>query len=116
MSNHIDVVALFFRASEESDIPTALDCFTEDGVWIDPDGKPYAGSDIEPYLRQQIDLLHQFNSKGVTVNYTPFVQEGNRVYVGASVNEADGTQIRRFVDVFEMRDGKIAVKDVFAKS
>lgn len=115
MSTNIDVVALFFRASEESQIETALSCFTDDGVWIDPTGKVYAGEEIEPYLKQQIDLLHEFHSKGVTVNYTPLVEEGDRVYIGATVNQADGTELRRFVDVFTMRDGKILIKDVFAK-
>ena len=111
----IDTVALFFKASEESEIETALSCFTDDGVWIDPNGKVYGGEDIEPYLKQQIELLHEFTGKGISVNYTPFVQEGDRVYVGATVNQADGTEVRRFVDVFVLRDGKIALKDVFAK-
>jgi ketosteroid isomerase-like protein len=115
MSTNIDVVTLFFRASEESRIETALDCFTEDGVWIDPAGKVYAGENIEPYLKQQIELLHDFHSSGISVNYTPMAEEGDRVYVGATVNQADGTELRRFVDVFTMRDGKILVKDVFAK-
>ncbi|MBS2966546.1 nuclear transport factor 2 family protein [Actinocrinis puniceicyclus] len=115
MSQEIDLVARFFSASENSQIEAALDCFAEGGVWIDPTGKVYAGAEIEPYLKQQIDLLHEFHSKGISVNYTPLTQEGDRVYIGATVNEADGTEIRRFVDVFVMRDGKIAIKDVFAK-
>lgn len=115
MSNDVELVTLFFRASEESEIETALGCFAEDGVWIDPTGKVYGGADIEPYLKQQIELLHEFHSKGVSVNYTPMVQQGDRVYVGATVNEADGTELRRFVDVFVIREGKIAIKDVFAK-
>src|SRR5437899_1003009 len=116
MSSNVDTVMLFIRASEESRIETALDCFADGGVWIDPAGKVYGGADIEPYLKQQIDLLHDFQGKGISVNYTTAVADGDRVYIGATVNESDGTEVRRFVDVFVMRDAKIITKDVFAKS
>jgi limonene-1,2-epoxide hydrolase len=115
MSSNIDTVLLFIRASEEEKIETALDTFTEDGVWVDPAGKVYGGADIEPYLKQQIELLHTFTAQGITVNYgTPIAHE-DRVYLPASVNQADGTEVRRFVDVFVLRDSKIVLKDVFAK-
>ncbi|WP_239396338.1 nuclear transport factor 2 family protein [Frankia sp. CiP3] len=115
MSSDIDVVTLFFRASENSEIETALGCFAPGGVWIDPTGKVHAEDTVESYLKEQIELLRSFESQGVSVNYTPMVQEGDRVYVGATVNQPDGTEIRRFVDVFTMQEGKILTKDVFAK-
>jgi uncharacterized protein len=111
-----DVVALFFKASEENEVDTAMDCFAEDGVWIDPDGKPYAGEEIRPYLIQQINVLYDFHKKGISVNYTPLAEIGDLVFIGATVNEADGTELRRFVDLFKVRDGKIVLKDVFAKA
>lgn len=115
MSSNIDTVMLFIRASEEERIETALDCFAQDGTWTDPTGKVYGGADIEPYLKQQIELLHTFTAQGITVNYGTPVAEGDRVYLSASVNQADGSEVRRFVDVFVLRDSKIVLKDVFAK-
>ncbi|MFC0041220.1 nuclear transport factor 2 family protein [Actinomadura rayongensis] len=113
------IVELFIEASEKSDLETALGLFADGGVWIDPAGKVYQGDAIEPYLVQQIDLLHQFNAQGVTVNYSEAVEavagDEDWVYLAATVNQADGTEIRRFVDVFKLRDGKIVVKDVFSK-
>jgi ketosteroid isomerase-like protein len=110
-----EVVELFFKASETNEVDTAMECFAEDGVWIDPEGKVYAGDDIRPYLVKQIALLDDFTSKGITVNYTGFSEAGEHVFIGATVNAADGTELKRFVDIFTMRDGKIVVKDVFGK-
>lgn len=113
------LVEEFIRASEASEVQTAIDLFAADGVWIDPDGKVYKLDEIEAYLVQQIELLHTFHAQGTSVNYTQSVEiaEGDEtwVYLSATVNQADGTELRRFVDVFKLRDGKIAVKDVFSK-
>jgi hypothetical protein len=65
-----EVVELFFKTSEANEVDNAMECFAEDGVWIDPDGKVYAGQEIRPYLEQQIGVLYDFNEKGITVNYT----------------------------------------------
>ncbi|MFD7668873.1 nuclear transport factor 2 family protein [Streptomyces sp. NPDC059788] len=111
-----DIVDLFFKASHDSDVETAMSLFTEDGVWIDPTGKVYERHEIEAYLVQQIGVLHDFHSQGISVNYSEIVQDdADKVYISATVNAADGTELKRFVDMFVMRDGKIAVKDVFGK-
>ncbi|WP_062216200.1 nuclear transport factor 2 family protein [Streptomyces sp. NBRC 109706] len=111
-----EVVSLFFQASHDNDVETAMSCFAEDGIWVDPTGKVYERNEIKEYLVQQIGVLEDFHSQGVSVNYFDMVEAPDgRVYIGASVKAADGTEIRRFLDVFEMRDGKIAVKDVFGK-
>ncbi|MCP2241553.1 nuclear transport factor 2 family protein [Lentzea aerocolonigenes] len=110
-----EVVELFFKTSEANEVDSAMECFAEDGVWIDPDGKVYAGQEIRPYLEQQIGVLYDFNEKGITVNYTGIAEVGDTVFIGATVNAPDGTELKRFVDIFKMRDGKIVVKDVFGK-
>ncbi|MYW00290.1 nuclear transport factor 2 family protein [Streptomyces sp. SID3343] len=118
MSN-TELVAEFIRASEANQVQTALDLFAADGVWIDPAGKVYERDEIAPYLVEQIELLHTFHAQGTSVNYTQSVevaeQDEARVYLSATVNQADGIEVRRFVDVFRIRDGKIVAKDVFAK-
>lgn len=110
-----ETVDLFFKASERSEVDTAMSCFAEDGVWIDPVGKEYRGEEIRTYLVQQIGVLHDFHSKGISVNYTGLAEVGDSVFIAATVNAADGTELKRFVDIFTMRDGKIVVKDVFGK-
>jgi hypothetical protein len=113
------LVEEFIRASEANEVEAALGLFAADGVWIDPEGKVYQGEAIRPYLEQQIQLLYTFQAQGTTVNYTASVEvpEGGQtwVYLSATVNQADGTEIRRFVDVFKLGDGGIVVKDVFSK-
>ncbi len=113
------LVEEFIRASEANEVQSALDLFAEDGVWIDPEGKVYRGEAIRPYLDQQIQLLYTFHDQGTTVNYTTSVEVAEAdqtwVYISATVNQADGTELRRFVDVFKLRGGKIVVKDVFSK-
>lgn len=111
-----ELVALFFKASEENEVDTAMNCFADDGVWICPEGRPYTGHDeIRPYLIQQIGVLYDFHKQGISVNYTELAEVGDTVFIGATVNAADGSEIRRFVDIFKIRNGKIVLKDVFAK-
>lgn len=111
-----ELVALFFKASEENEVDTAMSCFAEDGMWIDPEGKPYTGhNEIRPYLIQQIGVLYDFHSKGISVNYTELAEVGDIVFIGATVNAPDGSELRRFVDIFKVSNGKIVIKDVFAK-
>lgn len=124
MSNELktnkDVVALFFGASYEADYDTAVACFTDDGIWIGPEGpepgKTYKYDEIRDYLIQQKGVLDDFHSQGISVEYGPLDEIGDKVYLEAAVRRSDGEILNRFVDVFTMRDGKIAVKDVFSKA
>lgn len=120
MSKEREVVELFFRASETEDIDTAMSCFTDDGIWISPEGiepgTTYTMADIREYLIQQIGVLREFEAQGISVDYDEFQAAGDKVYISAAVRQADGKVLNRFVDVFTMRDGKIAIKDVFRKA
>ncbi|WP_436791223.1 nuclear transport factor 2 family protein [Yinghuangia sp. YIM S10712] len=113
------VVELFFRASEREEVDTAMECFAKDGIWISPEGDEpgttYTMDTIREYLVQQIGVLREFERQGISVDYGEFVEAGDKVYIQATVRQPDGKVLNRFVDVFTMRDGKIAIKDVFRK-
>ncbi|MFC9293536.1 nuclear transport factor 2 family protein [Streptomyces sp. NPDC057011] len=115
-----DIVNRFFEAGLRDDIEAAADCFTEDGRWIMAEGAEpgttYTREEIPAFLDKIIGLRKEYEAKGITLEYGELLEVEDRVILEFTVNSPDGKVLDRAVDLFTIRDGKIAVKDVFRKA
>jgi ketosteroid isomerase-like protein len=114
-----EIVAQFFAAGERDDIEAAVACFTDDAKWIaaegDEPGTTYGVEEIPAVLAKLIGVRKEFEGKGISVDYGELVEAGDRVYLEISITSAGGQTLARSVDIFTIRDGLIAVKDVYSK-
>lgn len=115
-----NVVSRFFAAGEADDVPGAVACFTDDGVWITWDGPEpgttYPREALPSLLSAMIDKRKELESQGVRIIYGEQLEAADKVVLEFTVQAANGTVLDRGVDIFTLRDGKIAVKDVFRKA
>ncbi|MFG2224946.1 nuclear transport factor 2 family protein [Streptomyces sp. NPDC050161] len=115
-----NAVSRFFAAGEGDDVPGAVACFTDDGVWISWDGPEpgttYRRDEIPALLSGMIEKRKEMESQGVRIVYGEQVEAADKVILEYAVEAPNGTVVDRGVDIFTLRDGKIAVKDVFRKA
>jgi ketosteroid isomerase-like protein len=115
-----DPVTAFFERSARDDIDGAVDCFTADGVWIMPagpePGTTYRRDQIREHLTGLIDARKKLEADQVSFEVGEPLRVADRVIVESRLIAADGTVMDRGVDIFTLRDGLIAVKDVFRKA
>ncbi|GAA2250726.1 hypothetical protein GCM10010232_43290 [Streptomyces amakusaensis] len=115
-----DVVNRFFAAGLRDDVEAASACFTDDARWIMAEGvepgTTYTKEEIPGFLDKIIGLRKEYEAKGITLVYGELLEVGDRVILEFTVNSPDGAVLDRAVDVFTIREGKIAVKDVFRKA
>lgn len=113
-------VAAFFAAGEVDDIETAASQFAEDGVWITAEGPEpgttYSRAEIPAYLQKIIGIRKEYEAKGVEIAYGDLIEVGDRVFLEITISLASGKVVDRSIDVFTIKDGKIAVKDVYRKA
>ncbi|MFJ7130537.1 nuclear transport factor 2 family protein [Streptomyces sp. NPDC098101] len=115
-----DVVNRFFEAGLRDDIEAASDCFADDGRWIMAEGPEpgttYSRDEIPGFLGKIIGLRKEYEAKGITLEYGEPIEAADKVVLEFTVNSPEGKVLDRAVDIFTIRDGKIAVKDVFRKA
>ncbi|MFF3754690.1 nuclear transport factor 2 family protein [Streptomyces sp. NPDC002018] len=115
-----NVVTRFFTAGEADDVPGAVACFADDGVWITWDGPEpgttYRRDEIPGLLAGMIDTRKKFENQGVRIVYGEQLVAGDKIVLEYTLKSPDGSVLDRGVDIFTLRDGKIAVKDVFRKA
>jgi len=114
------VVAEFFKAGGADDIEAAVACFTDDARWIAAEGPEpgttYHRPEIPAFLAKIIGVRYEYEKKGLTIRYGDPIEAGDKVYLEFTTFDKAGTAVERAIDVFTVRDGKIAVKDVFRKA
>jgi uncharacterized protein len=115
-----DPVTEFFERSAKDDVDGAVACFTEDGVWIMPQGPEpgttYRRDQIREHLIGVIEARKKLETQQIQVQFDEPLRVGNRVIIEARILDADGKVVERGVDIFTLRDGLIAVKDVYRKA
>lgn len=116
MGTNVDVVENFQKAVIAGDVDAAVACFTDDGTYIlaggpEP-GTTFQRSGIAGIFQEMID---RHSDSTVTWSDPVGVDDG-RVLLEFTIADPDGKVLHRGVDLFEIRDGKIAVKDVFSKA
>ncbi|MFI9202350.1 nuclear transport factor 2 family protein [Streptomyces sp. NPDC053048] len=115
-----NVVTRFFTAGEADDVPGAVACFTDDGVWISWDGPEpgttYRREELPGLLAEMIEKRKELESQGIRIVYGEQVVAGEKVVLEYALEAPDGSVLDRGVDIFTLRGGRIAVKDVFRKA
>ena len=115
-----DPVTAFFERCAKDDIDGAVACFAADGVWIMPQGPEpgttYRRDQIRDHLMGLIEARKTLEAQQMQVQFGEPLRAGNRVIVEASMLDAEGKVVDRGVDIFTVRDGLIAVKDVYRKA
>ncbi|WP_345619832.1 nuclear transport factor 2 family protein [Streptomyces ziwulingensis] len=115
-----NVVSRFFAAGEADDVPAAVACFADDGVWITWDGlepgTTHRRAEIPVLLSDMIRKRKELESQGVRIIYGEQVEAADKVVLEYTLEAPNGTVVDRGVDIFTLREGKIAVKDVFRKA
>ncbi|WP_131746584.1 nuclear transport factor 2 family protein [Frankia sp. Cppng1_Ct_nod] len=112
----------FFELGAKEDIDGAWDCFGPDAVWIDAQGDEpgttYAKAQIRDHLVRLNDIAKQIRSQGMDGVFEEpvFLAGGEQAIVEWSVRKGTGEIVERGIDLFTLKDGKIAVKDVFRKA
>jgi ketosteroid isomerase-like protein len=112
----------FFALGAKGDIEGAAACFADDGIWITPDGggpgTVHTRAEIPALMAQLEEYGKKIRSEGLDGVFEEpvFLVNGEQAVVEWSVRNADGQVIDRGIDLFTLRDGKIAVKDVFRKA
>lgn len=112
----------FFALGAKGDIEGAAACFAPDGVWITPQGSGpgtvYAKDQIPALMAELEKYAEQIRADGLDGVFEEpvFLVNGEQAVVEWSIRRADGEVVDRGIDLFTLRDGKIAVKDVFHKA
>lgn len=119
-STTFDPVTAFFERCAVDDIDGAVECFAADGIWIMPSGPEpgttYRRDQIREHLSGLIEARKKLEADQVAVEFDEPLRVADRVIVESRLTAADGTVLDRGVDIFTLRDGLIAVKDVFRKA
>lgn len=117
------VVHEFFELGAKEDIDGAWKCFADDGVWIASEGAgpgtTYAGEEIRTLLVKMNDLGKELGAQGLEGRFEEpvfLVNDTQAVVEWSLRKKADGSVVDRGIDLFTVRDGKIACKDVFRKA
>ena len=115
-----DPVAAFFERCARDDVDGAVACFADDGVWIMPEGPEpgttYRRDQIKDHLAGMIEARKKLEAQQVQVWFGEPLRVADRVIVESRLLDADGRVTDRGVDIFTLKDGLIAVKDVFRKA
>ena len=115
-----DPVAAFFERCAVDDVDGAVACFAADGVWIMPEGPEpgttYRRDQIRDHLLGMIEARKKLEAQQVRVEFGEPLRVADRVIIEGRVLGADGAVMDRGVDIFTLKDGLIAVKDVFRKA
>jgi ketosteroid isomerase-like protein len=117
-----NAISDFFELGAKEDIDGAWDCFGSDGIWIDAaggePGTTYTKAQIRDHLVRMNELAKDFRGKGLTGVFEEpmFLTGGDQAVVEWSVRNEAGDIVDRGIDLFTLKDGKIAVKDVFRKA
>lgn len=116
----MEVLRAFGKAFNKGDVDAILDCVTEDFEWRlaegpdAPDGKIVKGKDAVRAALEERDRT----TKSMRFSETSVHFAGETV-IGcfrATGEMTDGTSIdQRGVDIYQFRDGRIAVKDSYWK-
>lgn len=116
METNVDIIENFQKAVVARDPDQAATFFADDGKYIlasgpEP-GSTYGRSELVGVFRELVD-----RHTDSTVDWSdPVGLEDGRVLVEFTVTDPEGKVLQRGVDIFEVRDGKIALKDVFSKT
>lgn len=116
METNVEIIEEFQKAVVARDADQAASFFADDGKYIlatgpEP-GTTYEGSGIVRVFREMVD-----RHSDSTVKWSdPVGVDDGRVLVEFTVSDHEGKVLLRGVDIFEIRDGKIVVKDVFGKA
>ena len=115
-----DPVAAFFERCARDDIDGAVACFAQDAVWIMPQGPEpgttYRRDQIREHLAGLIEARKKLEADQMQVRFDEPLRVADRVIVESRLLDADGRVTDRGVDIFTLKDGLIAVKDVFRKA
>jgi ketosteroid isomerase-like protein len=116
METNVEIIEEFQKAVVAGDVDQAASFFADDGKYIlasgpEP-GTTYEGSGIVQIFRE---LVTRHSDSTVKWSDPVGVDDG-RVLVEFTITDQTGKVLHRGVDIFELRDGKIAVKDVFSKA
>lgn len=116
METNIDVVRTHLKAVAAGDVDGIVDSFASDGKMILASG-PEPGS---TYERSEIaGVYHAMKDQfvGLTANWSdPVSIDDGRILSEFLISDSEGKVLHRGVDIFQVRDGKIAVKDAFSKA
>lgn len=119
-STTTDVVTAFFERCAEDDIDGAVACFAAEGVWIMPDGPEpgttYRRDQIKDHLTGLIETRKKLEAQQVQLHFEEPLRVADRVIMEFRLLDAAGKVLDRGVDIFTVRDGLIAVKDVYRKA
>ena len=116
-----DPITRFLDTSQAGDIEAAVDCFTDDGRWIMPEEKKpdsvYHKGEIGELITNMNKYHDELLAQGLDGHFeTPVFFGEDEALLRWSIRSADGTVVDRGVDLFVLRDGRIALKDVFRKA
>lgn len=120
METNLDVVNMFQQAMIARDVDRMVACFADDGKCIlasgpEP-GSTHERSELPRVFREMLDAYTEAY-KDFNATWTdPVIVDDGRVLVEFTMRDDEGKLVQRGVDIFEIRDGKIAVKDVFGKT
>ncbi|RLV04272.1 hypothetical protein CTZ27_09830 [Streptomyces griseocarneus] len=115
-----DAVTTFFERCAVDDVEGAVACFTLDGLWIMPNGPEpgttYRREQMTDHLNGLIELRKKLEVQGMHLEFDEPMRAGDRVVVESRLLDAADKVVDRGVDVFTLKDGLIAVKDVYRKA
>ena len=109
-----------FSLFNQHDIEAVMSCFTDDCVFLTPGGDHIYGNKIEGKQAVRASFQNVFDTvKDAAWEDTSHVVDGDRVfsewiYSGTDI-DGNRTEVQG-IDVFTIRDGKIAVKQAFRKN
>jgi ketosteroid isomerase-like protein len=96
----------FLKALEAKHIAQVLSCFTDDGVWISPEGTFTGKTQISGYLEWQYSQAEDLKLKECE---NGIVVEGDRAFIELSISyRRDGEHIEYIVLCsLELKEGKV---------
>ncbi|WP_406154622.1 nuclear transport factor 2 family protein [Streptomyces sp. NBC_00882] len=113
-------VLAFFAACGDDDVRRAAECFADDGVWIaaegDEPGRTHKRSELEDFIAEVLRKRDELHAAGAEMAFGEHLVVADKEILEFTVTSRDGGILERGVDIFTIRDGKIACKDVFRKA
>jgi uncharacterized protein len=112
----------FFALGEKGDIEGAAACFADADAWITLDGDGPGGihtrTEIPALMTQLEEYGKNITSEGPDGVFEEpfFLVNGEQAVVEWSVRKGDEQVIDRGINLSALRDGKIAINDIFRRA